>query len=245
LYISRLLSFGRVSELDLFKIDIALNDNVSRLYTLEKQYEATMMQLGAALGVSSARKAKEMDLDIFKTFHFESSESSSRKDLQALDLKMKSLDLKLESISFSRLPEVSIIGSYNWESPSAFTPNDFSVVGIEVSWGIWSSNERSFQKTKINHLKNSLEYSRQDLKNSIESEKKFYQANLLRLLNEWPQKESDFKRSREIVKLENTRYYKGKSSLNELLDAEILYAFVILDLLCLVYLRIVGIYFCP
>ncbi len=220
--ISRLLSFGRVSELDLFKIDLALNDNISRLYTLEKQYEATMMQLGAALGISSPRKATEIDLDIFKAFRFESSAASSRKDLQALDLKMKSLDSKIESISFSRLPEVSLIGSYNWESPSAFSPNDFSVVGIEVSWGIWSSNERSFQKTKINHLKNSLEYSRQDLRNSIDSEQKFYQATLLGLINEWPQKENDFKRSREIVRLENTRYYKGKSTLNELLDAEIL-----------------------
>jgi outer membrane protein TolC len=130
--------------------------------------------------------------------------------------------MQVKAINESYLPKVDLIGSVQHEDPSIFNEQTIGAFGVSVTWNIFGSNQRSYEKQKIIASKRATVFEKRNLENEISNNESYYNNQINKIKLQWSQNVKDLKEAKNVVRSEKKRYSKGKSTLSDLIEAELL-----------------------
>ncbi len=226
--ILRLLSLGKVSNIDELKINIALNQQKTELFTLNQNYEVSKASLGYSLGRKAEQTVDKIDQTEWSAelvtgmSHEVGNVQTNNLSLRALDIKQRVLEKKSYQIKMSYLPSLGFFANYMWDDPTPFNSNDLVTFGLQLKWNLFDANSRKFGKIKIASNLNKVEHLKVNYKNKLYLLRKRLDAEIQSLQNEKKQIFDDYKKTESVALKEAWKYKNGKSTLNELLEAELI-----------------------
>ncbi len=232
------LDVGKAARLDLLKVQVKLADVKSRLATLEAQQIGTQSSLLAAMGYTGPPVVwVSVDFQSLEPVQNEpvnqwiENAYQHRADLQARGQQVEAGLAEEKSARRSRWPTLSGIGSYgqyNGQDPSPGNPlgntsDDWEenyFFGAKLSVSLFDSGLRSGQIATANAHRLKAEALETELHLRVEQEVRTAVAEL----NSAAVRVEAFKESVETAQLalsdEQKKYDAGKSTINDLLDAE-------------------------
>jgi multidrug efflux pump subunit AcrB/outer membrane protein TolC len=219
--IKRLHHLGRVSDIDLLKVENALDETEVAISEIKAILPSVQLEIGRMIGESTpVLPNKTFDLADYPLVAGPT--SIQRDDLQSLQLQMKAQGLKLKRIRASYLPNIDLELREYYQSPSQFADQRWRSLAIVFKWDLFKRGTRNAQKQiELNRL-NQLKLKHRDLKRAV----KIQQTEAIELkknrYDNISKRKKTFNRALKAVQLESSRYSSGKSSLNDLLDAEVL-----------------------
>ena len=220
--IQRIYDLGRVTELDLVKVKISISSAESDLFTLKKVQDSAKSALGFSLGLNQAVQSRSIQ-NIDERLPIVTGNSTEKRfDTLALEKTVESLDNQRKGINQSYRPQLDAIGNATWERPTAFNNDTSLFIGAQLTWNLFNANQRKFERQKVKQKKESVEALLKNQIQSVQVERDNARNTLLSLINEKRQRKQDYERAKYVVRVESQRYFNGRSSLNELLDAEFL-----------------------
>lgn len=218
--ISRLYKLGRVSEIDVLRIKTAIDDTKISLLELESQVIPMRLAIAKSIGESSA--VIPTSIKNISSFVVPKMNTETRKDVKALDLKIKSLEYSLKEINAGYLPTLDFEAKSFFQDPSQFQTENWSSISLVLKWDLFERGVRNSNKTIELSKLNQTKIERSDLIRKIEIEKLKYFQLMKVHKKSIALRENNYNSVKKAAKLEVKRYLDGKSSLNDLIDAEIL-----------------------
>ncbi len=225
--IRRFYRFGRVSRVDLLRLQLAHSDAKSGLLTLEKKEEIAMHALGQSLGKDHPLKPApiaEQDLpgeELLENLE-EKSEAmiDERKDLQALEEELSARKMEKEELEWWFLPVFFIKGSYIHSDSGQFTRNNWMSLQAGVRLPLFEAGTRSTRRQSVEARIRELQATRQDAMLGIQVEIKNAMVDYSRNLEERKRLKNNLRDAQYAASLARQRYRSGKAMLQELMDAE-------------------------
>ena len=220
--ILRLYDLGRVSSLDKQKIEIAIDESDQGLFAITEQRKVLSTQLGQLIGSDKPVEVTKDSFNLFKSAVSNQPVEASRLDLRALENTRQASETAIKGLRSSYLPTIALQGRYLYDNPGQVVQNEWYEVGIIAKWEIFSGNTRHSQiKANQANLRKITQQQREAELN-IDLEQKKNEADFNTLNREKSLRDRSFARAKSVVKDERKRYRSGKTTLNDLIDAEVL-----------------------
>lgn len=219
--VKRLFKLGRVSDLDLLKIEqgVALakqaNFKLSQLLGPAEQF------VGFNLGKNTQ---VETSFDGVRQFAgpkiiLLNDAGPGRKDLDGIRQSIAAVDAQVSAITSKYLPEVTGEVSYSIVDPTSFNDDRWLEGKLVLSWTLFAGGTRSSEKRELLAHKSALQENLRMLSNGRQVALSRLKAELASLESERKLNDDLLKRAQRVYKIESRRYKEGRISLTDLIDA--------------------------
>lgn len=220
--VQRLFQLGMVSEADLLKVKLAINDAKQGLKELSNKESYLKKMIGEVIG--EVNPIETMDLPKPKTILLkEQSEmeiQNNRNDIQAINLQIKAADLGADAASSANLPTITAFGEYYAVNQEILNERQGGAIGVRLMWSIFDSGSSSALKASALSQKRSLELRKKHLTSNIAVER-FDSIKQLELKqNEFTEREAGLIDAEKASQIEFKRLKQGKVSVSDVIDAE-------------------------
>ena len=223
--VKRLLDLGKVTKVDLLKIKLEVSKQETNLSKYISDLDSARNKFAYKLGLNDPVDVVLLDNPelVFRVLVKDKSIAmKDRLGIKVYNKKLDSLDMQVKAINESYLPKVDLIGSVQHEDPSIFNEQTIGAFGVSVTWNIFGSNQRSYEKQKIIASKRATVFEKRNLENEISNNESYYNNQINKIKLQWSQNVKDLKEAKNVVRSEKKRYSKGKSTLSDLIEAELL-----------------------
>ncbi|MEO0336168.1 MAG: efflux RND transporter permease subunit, partial [Pseudomonadota bacterium] len=219
--IVRLFDLGRVSQLDKEKINIAIDESEQRVFAIRQKKKVLQLSIAQFIGQDQPVEAIASSVQGFDPVRNQET-NAQRLDLQALTSIKEASREAIKSTRSAYLPKVSLQGRMIYDSPGQFQQTEWVEVGVVARWEIFSGNTR-YQKLQSQKANLQAATAKEkETRLAIEVEKANAEAELNTIEKDKGVRDRSVKRAKQVIRSERERYRKGKSTLNDLIDAEIL-----------------------
>lgn len=219
--IKRLYSLGKVSELDILKITNAIDEASIGIDELESQIPSLRLAIGKSIGISKEiypTQIKELSNYTIRDLKNE----VSRPDLESLKNQIRATELGISEIEADYLPSLELEAREFYQDPSQFQSENWRSLAISLKWNLFERGTRQARKRIEVSKLTKLKLQKIDLERTIDIEKTKIRTLLSSRFKNIARRERNYQSGKRTLRLEEKRYGSGKSSLNDLIDAEIL-----------------------
>lgn len=220
--IRRFYDLGRVSESDVLRIKLGIDDASEGEKTLAAKESVLELLLGRALGSDRPVKAGELEEIPKGTADrmLDAEPQPVRSDIRALEIATEAVEAKRKSIIDEHLPEVSLFGRYNYSTFQRLTEQGWFSAGVRASWTLFDGATRYSRAAAASAERTALEYQLLSARQGVAAQMRDATSQLKLRDEEIAVRDRGLKEAERNQKIQVDRYRKGKITLNELIDAE-------------------------
>ena len=215
--IIRLINKGRVSQSDLLKTDILIEKLNHQSNNLLHDLKVLTLDLQKALNLNEVPKIQSL-AQIQKMPQFQLNQDTG--NIENLKLNAESTQSRIQQIKYSGLPVVEAFARGIHVEGRNLTDRQWMEVGVGLKWELFAGGVRQTQRRELNLKKEILnkqtEIQRRNQQTSFEQSQ-----NLLKENFRWIDQLKKLKQNAQTNKaVETNRYFEGRGSLNDLVEAD-------------------------
>jgi len=219
--IRRIYELGGLSEGDLLKIKLGVDDANQGIRDLQKGENYLADMIAAIVGdrepVVPADLPEELPTSAACS---DKADVSNREDIRAIDHELEALKLSKSGQKAEYLPKVYGFVQHGYTNNELVTKSNYDLVGVQLSWSLFdggvslaNSKAAADQRSALEQKKNlALSSYRADLSDSA--------AALQIKRREFEERRQSISDARIVSELEFKRLKNGKTTINNLIDAE-------------------------
>ena len=216
------VELGRTLEADALKVQLDLDQANQDKFAIENARRVAVRRLGLAIGYDGSVEPVfdwESPLPPIPSRE-EAGKLNQRSDILSLETGLQSAEYGKKAIKAEYIPRVEAVATYSWADGDPFREGSFLQGGLQVSWRPFAGGTRkprlAAAQYRIEALKQDLEETRRSAQ--IELDDAF--ASLDTARGALKVAESGVALATETVRVERERSDNGRSTVNDLLDAE-------------------------
>ncbi|MBX7059580.1 MAG: efflux RND transporter permease subunit [Leptospirales bacterium] len=223
--VRRLYELGMVSQSDLLRLKIAVDEANRALQTLEQKRPVALLALGRSVGLEMPANAAGLDAELPEraSVPLEGEIVASRErryDLQALALQIRARERELEALQLPFLPSIFARGQWVYQDSGQLTTNNWFSLYLGLRLPIFESATRSSRRSAVESELRGLRALQADAERAVRIQLELACASLSEQEREVAGRRRSVSNARQTVLIELERYRSGRSSLSTLLEAE-------------------------
>lgn len=218
--IQRLYELGGVSEADLLKVKLGIEDANQGIREIEEKEDFLATMLAQALGERGKLKAKDLPDEIPQVAVPASKGPEGREDIQALDKQIESAELQAKAARAFALPQVEAFAGYTYFRNDFLTENNWGDFGVRVRWPIFDGAVGLARASAASAERDGLERRKQSAVLAIEAETTSARRSLEIRRQEYLERVQAVADAKRASELDFQRLRRGKVTVNNVIDAE-------------------------
>jgi outer membrane protein TolC len=219
--ITRLYDLGAVSESDVLKIKLGIDDADQgiREIALKEDYLARM--LAVVLGTDQVRTPEDLPDELPNpTVRNDLSDVNHLEKIHAMDAELESLKSAQSGLKADYLPKVSAFAQHSYTNSDLFNRSSFDTGGVLLSWSLFDGGVNLAKAKAVKHEHESLEQMRGLEAGSIQAGFRDAVNTLQTKRREYDERRAAVAEAKNGENIEFKRLKNGKSTVNNLIDAE-------------------------
>ncbi len=223
--VRRLYELGMVSQADLLRLKIAVDEASRALTALEQKRPALLLALGRSVGLEDPVEAQALPADLPARNEEDLSDElvasrERRRDLQALAMQIRAREREQESLEWPFLPSVFARGQWVYQDNGQLTTNNWFSLYFGVRMPLFEAGTRSSRRSAVESELRGLRALQTDAERGVRIELELSRAALAEQERELAGRRISVANARQTVALEFERYRGGRGSLSSFLEAE-------------------------
>lgn len=219
--IRRIYELGGLGEGDLLKIKLGIDDANQGIRDLQKGENYLAELMGTVVGEDRPLIPKDLpDVLSAASTCTDTSDVSQREDIQAIDKEIEALDLSKSAQRAEYLPKVYGFIQHGYTNAEIVTKSNYDMFGIQLSWNIFDGGVGIAEAKAAIDQRSALEQKRKAALSLFRAELSESQQALQIKRLEFEERLTSISDSRKVADLEFSRLKNGKTTINNLIDAE-------------------------
>ncbi|PIE03746.1 MAG: hypothetical protein CSA81_00785 [Acidobacteria bacterium] len=222
--IRHMVKAGRVLETDALKMELARDQARLELAKLKRSRDIALLALARAVNHNGAVKPEPVpDLMNRKAPLVSVSLAAAlekRPDLAALQTAIEAAEKRHQAVRAGAWPKLNMEAAYVWDKNAIFTENEWYQMALSLSWTPFAAGTRKSQAAAIDARTDSLRCDLEEARRGIQLEVRSAIAAIENGQDVFEVEERGVIQSGETLRVERVRYREGRSTINDLLDAE-------------------------
>jgi outer membrane protein len=219
--IRRLYQLGHVSESDVLKIKLGIDDANQGIRELKQKEEFLGELLANLLGQEGVFRPENLPTDLPQISSIaETIEPEKREDIRGLDKQLEALQESQSSAKASYLPKVAAFASHTYINTDVLMRKNSDAIGLLLSWSIFDGGSKSATSKEAAFKKVALEHTRYLAIGAIRASYIDAVKTLSLKRQEYEERKAAVIEAKKVTDLEFTRLKSGKTTINNLIDAE-------------------------
>lgn len=214
---------GRILEAEALKVRLDLESAELELRHLEAQRRTSLFALGRAVGYSGAVEPQALE-----RFDRETAPSAAelidranrRPDVRALEEQVGVLWLRAQSVRAERLPSLSARATWQRSSGDPFRPEELLEGALAVTWRPFAGGTRAPRAAAFEAEGEALKADLEEIRRGISLSVRHSLEELEVARSAVDVRLRGYELASETLRVERERYAAGRSTTNDLLDAE-------------------------
>lgn len=222
--VEAMVAAGRALEADALKVRLALDTARQEERTTDQLISVARAQIERLTGISGdwipAAPGDPDDPNPPDPVAESALALSKRDDLKALRSAIDALEKRRGQVHAESLPKISAIGRWSWSSGSPYAESSWLEGSVQFVWNPLASGTRIARAEALSHQIAALRAELQDAERGVLVELRSASAALSTSIGELAVGESGVRHAEETLRVERERHLAGRSTTNDLLDAE-------------------------
>jgi outer membrane protein TolC len=218
--IVRLVAKGRLSSTDLLKIDLSITTLDQKKNDLRSQIENFKVELAQRLGRAEIASIRIPAAPLEKNLSEVASLDSRVSDAEALALDGQALRHQARAVGASHLPTLDAFARWTRVDGTRVLEKNWGEVGIGLKWEIFGAGRRGPQAQALGAQAVALDAQALALRRTRALEESEATRRIQDRLTWRSRMESLRPQAQSIREAEAKRYFEGRGSLNDLVDAD-------------------------
>ncbi|PID60533.1 hypothetical protein CSB45_00215 [candidate division KSB3 bacterium] len=215
---------GRALEADVLKIQLARDQALQEMGELKRSRDIALLALARAVNHHGPLEPLPVT-DLVNRESPSVSESfakalEKRPDLAALKTAITALEKRRKAVKAGAWPRLDAEAAWVWNEPSSYTENDWCQISFSLTWAPFASGTRRPQAAAMAARVGSLRYDLEEARQGIYLDVTSATVDIENGRDAFRVEERGVVQSRETLRIERARYREGRSTINDLLDAE-------------------------
>jgi outer membrane protein TolC len=219
--IQRIYELGGLGEGDLLKIKLGIDDATQGIRDLQNN-ENYLADLTASLvGESNPVVPDDLAEELPQSsVCSEKADVSDREDIQAIEKRMEALGLLKDGQKAEYLPKVYGFVQHGYTNANLVTSSNFDAIGVQLSWSIFDGGVSLANAKATAEQRQALEHKRDLALSASQADLSDSKATLQIKRREYEERRKSVSEARTVADLEFKRLRNGKTTINNLIDAE-------------------------
>lgn len=219
--IRRIYELGGLSEGDLLKIKLGVDDANQGIRELQKNENYIADMIAATVGDNKPVVPADLPEDLPPSaVCSKNTDVSDREDIKAIDQELEALKLSKSAQKAEYLPKVYGFVQHGYTNAQLVTNSNYDLAGVQLSWSLFDGGV-SFENSKaVADQQYALEQKRELALSSFHAAYSDSTATLRIKKQEYEERRQSISDARTIADLEFKRLKHGKTTINNLIDAE-------------------------
>lgn len=219
--IRRIYELGGLSEGDLLKIKLGIDDANQGIRDLQKgeNYLADMIAtiVGDSKPVVPADLPEELPTSAACS---DKADVSTREDIRAIDQELEALKLSTRGQKAEYLPKVYGFVQHGYTNTELVTQSNYDMIGVQLSWSLFDGGVSLANSKAAADQRYALEQKKNLALSSFRAALSDSAASLQIKRREFEERRQSISDARTVSELEFKRLKNGKTTINNLIDAE-------------------------
>lgn len=218
--IRRLLELGRVGEADYLKVKLGIEDSKEAIQILKAKEIFLGNLLSRLVNADKTIIPQPLGDELPTAAINQSDFLATREDLQAARKMAEASDLKAKASRAEALPKLDAFARYTQTTQHQLEESTWTTVGVRLTWVAFDGGARYAKANSAASEKMAIDSRLRSAELAIEAEILDAKEMLKQKESEFISRRTTIKDATRAVNLESRRFAKGRSSVNDLLDAE-------------------------
>lgn len=219
--IRRIYELGGLGEGDLLKIKLGIDDASQGIRELQKGENFLAEMIASFVGESDPIVPEDLPDELPRSsMCSEKAEVSAREDIQAIDHEIEALELSKDGKGAEYLPKVAGFLQHGYTNAGIVTKSDYDSIGVQLSWALFDGGLSLAAAKAAAEQRRALEQKRKLALATSLADLSDSKAALQVKRREYEERWQSVSEARTVVDLEFKRLKNGKTTINNLIDAE-------------------------
>lgn len=218
--IQRLYELGGVSESDLLKVKLGIDDAKQGIREIQEKEEFLETILGQAAGVKGRLIAQDLPREIPAVVPASPKGLSERPELLALENQRASAEMQAKAAYTFALPKVEGYVGYTYFRQNFLTRDNWGDIGLRVTWPLFDGAIGWARAAASNAEQNGIEARKRSVEMALDAETISARKSLDLKRQEYQERLQAVADAQRASDLDFKRLRKGKVTVNNLIDAE-------------------------
>lgn len=219
--IRRIYELGGLSEADILKIKLGIDDATQGIRDLHKSENFLADMIATVVGESTPVVPDDLPEELPSLVECsEESDVSDREDIQAIDKEIEALNLSNSAQKAEYLPKVYGFIQHSYTNSELVTEANYDALGVQLSWSLFDGGTSLANARAAADQRYALEQKRSMALSSFHAELSDSKAALQIKRREYEERRQSISDARRVADLEFRRLKNGKTTINNLIDAE-------------------------
>ena len=219
--LQRIYELGGLGESDVLKVKLGIADASQGIRDLQRGEDYLANMIATLLGENRPIVPADLPEELPVAMNIsEDIDVSNREDIQAIGKQIEAINLSRNGNKAEYLPKVYGYYQHNYTNNGLLTNSNFDTIGVQVSWSLFDGGV-SMSDAKASALQQqALESKRSLAVSAFQADVKNAIASLKIKRQEYEERRKDALEARSVSDSEFRRLKNGKSTVNNLIDAE-------------------------
>jgi outer membrane protein TolC len=219
--IRRIYELGGLSEGDLLKIKLGVDDANQGIRDLQKGESYLADMIAAIVGDSKPVVPADLPEELpTSAACSDKADVSTREDIQAIDQELEALKLSKSGQRAEYLPKVYGFVQHGYTNTELVTKSNYDLIGVQLSWSLFDGGVGLANSKAAADQRYALEQKKTLALSSFRAALSDSAASLQIKKREYEERRQSISDARTVSELEFKRLKNGKTTINNLIDAE-------------------------
>lgn len=219
--IRRIYELGGLGEGDLLKIKLGIDDASQGIRELQKGESYLAEMVASLVGDSNPVVPADLPDELPQaSVCSEKADVSDREDIRAIDKNLEALNLSKNGNRAEYLPKVVGFAQHSYTNASIVTNSYYDTMGVQLSWSVFDGGANLAEARAAAEHRQALEQKRKLALTTSEANLADSKAALQIKRREYEERRQNIAEARTVAELEFKRLKNGKTTINNLIDAE-------------------------
>lgn len=219
--IRRIYELGGLSEGDILKIKLGIDDAAQGIRDLQKSENYLADMIATVVGDSTPISALDLPEELPSLqVCSEQADISHREDIQAIDEEIEALNLSNRGQKAEYLPKIYGFVQRGYTNSELVTEDTYDAVGVQLSWSLFDGGVSLANARATAEQRYALEQKKSVALSSFRAELSESKAALQIKRQEYRERLQSVSDARTVTHLEFKRLKNGKTTINNLIDSE-------------------------
>jgi outer membrane protein TolC len=219
--IRRIYELGQLGEGDLLKIKLGIDDASQGIRDLQKGENYLAEMIASFVGDSNPTVPADLPEELPKaSVCSEKDDVLDREDIQAIDKQLDALNLSKNGKRAEYLPKVAGFLQHSYTNADIVTKSNYDSIGVQLSWSIFDGGANLADAKAAAEQRQALEQKRTLALSTSKADLSDSKAALQIKRREFEERRQSISEARTVANLEFKRLKNGKTTINNLIDAE-------------------------
>lgn len=219
--IRRIYELGGLSEGDLLKIKLGIDDANQGIRDLQKGENYLADMIAAIVGDSKPVVPADLPEELpTSAACSDKADVSTREDIRAIDQELEALKLSTRGQKAEYLPKVYGFVQHGYTNTELVTQSNYDMIGVQLSWSLFDGGVSLANSKAAADQRYALEQKKTLALSSFRAALSDSAASLQIKRREFEERRQSISDARTVSELEFKRLKNGKTTINNLIDAE-------------------------